>query len=31
MAFYQGQDGNQAGDPEKVATLYIECTEMEKP
>ncbi len=31
MAFYQGQDGNQAGDPEKVAALYIECGEMEKP
>ena len=31
MAFYQGQNGNQAGDPEKVAALYIECAEMEKP
>lgn len=31
MAFYKGQDGNQAGDPAKVAQLYIECAEMEKP
>ena len=31
MTFYQGQGGNQAGDPQKVAALYIECVEMEEP
>lgn len=31
MTFYQGQGGNQAGDPQKVAALYIECAEMEEP
>ena len=31
MKFYMGQNGNQAGDPEKAAELYIKVAEMEKP
>lgn len=31
MAFYMGQNGNQAGDPQKAAKLYIEVAEMENP
>lgn len=31
MAFYMGQNGTQAGDPEKAAELYIKVAEMEKP
>ena len=31
MAFYMGQNGNQAGDPQKAAKLYIEVAEMEAP
>ncbi|KAG4095623.1 NAD(P)-binding protein [Neocallimastix lanati (nom. inval.)] len=31
MKFYKGQNGNQAGDPEKAAELYIKVAEMEDP
>lgn len=31
MEFYMGQNGNQAGDPQKAAKLYIEVAEMENP
>lgn len=31
MAFYMGQDGVQAGDPEKAAELYIRVAEMAQP
>ncbi len=31
MAFYMGQDGVQAGDPDKAADLYIKVAEMDKP
>ena len=31
MAFYMGQDGNQAGSPEKAAELYIKVVEMSEP
>lgn len=31
MAFYMGQNGAQAGDPEKAAELYIKVAEMESP
>lgn len=31
MEFYMGQDGNQAGDPNKAAKLYIKVAEMENP
>lgn len=31
MKFYMGQDGNQAGSPQKVAELYIKVAEMENP
>ena len=29
MSFYMGQNGTQAGDPEKAAELYIKVAEME--
>ncbi len=31
MEFYMGQDGNQAGSPEKAAELYIKVAEMAEP
>lgn len=31
MSFYMGQNGTQAGDPEKAAELYIKVAEMENP
>ena len=31
MKFYMGQNGTQAGDPDKAAELYIRTAEMEKP
>ena len=31
MKFYRGQDGVQAGNPEKAAKLYIKVAEMENP
>lgn len=31
MKFYMGQNGTQAGDPAKVAELYIKVAEMEHP
>lgn len=31
MNFYMGQDGKQAGSPEKAAELYIKVAEMENP
>lgn len=31
MVFYMGQNGNQAGDPQKAAQLYIEVAEMAEP
>lgn len=31
MEFYMGQDGNQAGSPEKAAELYIKVAEMSEP
>lgn len=31
MEFYMGQNGTQAGDPEKAAELYIKTAEMENP
>lgn len=31
MKFYMGQNGVQAGDPAKVAELYIKVAEMEHP
>lgn len=30
-SFYMGQNGTQAGDPEKAAELYIKVAEMENP
>lgn len=31
MEFYMGQNGNQIGDPNKAAKLYIQVAEMENP
>lgn len=31
MAFYLGQNGRQAGDPQKAAELYLKVAEMENP
>ena len=31
MKFYMGQNGKQAGDPDKAAELYIHTAEMEEP
>lgn len=31
MVFYSSQNGNQAGDPQKAAKLYIKVAEMENP